>query len=94
MGPRASRDSERMVGKRHARDRWMPRTYPNAWSPSEVACLRQLAQDGLYPAEVAKALRRSESAVRNKALMHGICFRRGARNRGHIRVDTRSDYLA
>ncbi|WP_116812166.1 hypothetical protein [Steroidobacter cummioxidans] len=50
--------------------------YPNAWAVADVRRLRELAEQGISPGQVAKLLRRSESAVRNKACLHGISFRR------------------
>lgn len=55
---------------------WGSRALRNAWSMMEVRRLRQLADLGISPSEVAKALGRTESAIRNKALFHGISFRR------------------
>jgi hypothetical protein len=52
--------------------------YPNAWAASDVRRLRELAAQGISPGEAAKLLRRSESAVRNKACLHGISFPRKA----------------
>ncbi|MBL8271497.1 hypothetical protein [Steroidobacter sp.] len=46
------------------------------WSLSELRQLRDLANQGLAPDLIAKALRRSEFAIRNKAGMHGIAFQR------------------
>jgi DNA-binding NarL/FixJ family response regulator len=51
---------------------WRPRTSAKAWSPQEVATLRQLAEAGESIRIIALNLRRTESAVRNKAGMHGI----------------------
>nr|WP_298720390.1 hypothetical protein [uncultured Steroidobacter sp.] len=50
--------------------------YPNAWAAADVRRLRELAGQGISPGQAAKLLRRSESAVRNKAGLHGISFRR------------------
>jgi hypothetical protein len=50
--------------------------YPNAWAAEDVRRLRELAGQGISPGQAAKLLRRSESAVRNKACLHGISFPR------------------
>jgi hypothetical protein len=50
--------------------------YPNAWATADVQRLRELAGQGISPGQAAKLLRRSESAVRNKAGLHGISFQR------------------
>lgn len=50
--------------------------YPNAWAAEDVRRLRELAEQGISPGQAAKLLRRSESAVRNKACLHGISFQR------------------
>lgn len=47
----------------------------NEWSTEDVRRLRELAATGLAPETIAAALRRTESAVRNKAGMHGISLR-------------------
>jgi hypothetical protein len=52
--------------------------YPNAWAAADVRRLRELAGQGISPGQAAKLLRRSESAVRNKACLHGISFQRQA----------------
>ena len=51
-------------------------TYRNAWAAADVRRLRELAGQGISPGQAAKLLRRSESAVRNKAGLHGISFQR------------------
>jgi hypothetical protein len=50
--------------------------YRNAWATADVQRLRELAGQGISPGQAAKLLRRSESAVRNKAGLHGISFQR------------------
>jgi hypothetical protein len=50
--------------------------YRNAWATADVRRLRDLAGQGISPGQAAKLLRRSESAVRNKAGLHGISFQR------------------
>ena len=52
-----------------------PRQAGNPWSRDEIHRLRALAADGTPAAAIARALRRSESAVRNKACFHGISLR-------------------
>ncbi|HEU4484449.1 MAG TPA: hypothetical protein VFR96_03095 [Povalibacter sp.] len=47
----------------------------NGWSTAEIRQLRQLAAAGATVGEIAAQLRRSESAIRNKAGMHGIPVR-------------------
>lgn len=54
------------------------RAHPNAWASTDVRRLRELAEQGISPGEAARLLRRSESAVRNKACQHGISFQRQA----------------
>jgi DNA-binding NarL/FixJ family response regulator len=51
---------------------WRPRASTKSWSSEEVATLRQLAEAGESIRIIALHLRRTESAVRNKAGMHGI----------------------
>lgn len=48
---------------------------PNQWSLEQVRVLRELAGQGLPAHRIAAELKRSESAVRNKACMHGISLR-------------------
>jgi hypothetical protein len=47
----------------------------NGWSTAQIRLLRDLAAQGASVSEIAKQLRRSESAIRNKAGMHGIPVR-------------------
>jgi hypothetical protein len=47
----------------------------NEWSSEEVRRLKELAATGVAPESIASALRRTESAIRNKAGMHGISLR-------------------
>jgi hypothetical protein len=47
----------------------------NLWSLDKIRTLRRLAQQGLSVKEIAAALHRTESAVRNKAVMQGISLR-------------------
>lgn len=46
------------------------------WSRDDVRVLRELAQQGLPLTSIAKALGKSESAVRNKATLHGVTVSR------------------
>ncbi len=46
--------------------------YSNAWTLADIRLLRELARQGLTLGSIARRLRRSESAVRNKATMHGV----------------------
>ena len=47
----------------------------NEWSSEDLRRLRELAQTGTAPNMIAATLRRTESAIRNKAGMHGISLR-------------------
>jgi hypothetical protein len=47
----------------------------NDWSSDDVRRLRDLAATGMPLNAIAVALRRTTSAVRNKAGMHGISLR-------------------
>jgi hypothetical protein len=47
----------------------------NLWSIDKIQTLRRLAQQGLSVKEIAAVLHRTESAVRNKAVMQGISLR-------------------
>lgn len=48
---------------------------PNLWSAEELRRLREMALRRMPLHLIAGALRRSESAIRNKAAMHGISLR-------------------
>lgn len=48
---------------------------PRTWNSEDVRQLRQLAEQGVAPAVIAARLRRTESAIRNKAGQHGISLR-------------------
>jgi hypothetical protein len=50
-------------------------TSRNQWSLEQVRVLRTLADQGQPAHVIAAELKRSESAVRNKACMHGISLR-------------------
>lgn len=47
----------------------------NEWSSDELRRLRELAATGAAPGTIAATLRRTESAIRNKAGLHGISLR-------------------
>lgn len=47
----------------------------NEWSSEDVRLLREMAATGNALETIATALRRTTSAVRNKAGMHGISLR-------------------
>lgn len=48
-----------------------------SWSAQDIQCLRHLAEQGLTVEMLAARLRRTPSAIRNKAAMHGISVRAG-----------------
>lgn len=48
----------------------------NTWSTEDIRLLRQLAVDGASLETIEVRLRRTRSAIRNKATMHGISLRR------------------
>lgn len=48
----------------------------SSWSVDQIQQLRRLASEGLPVSEIAGELRRTVSAVRNKAGMHGISLAR------------------
>lgn len=47
-----------------------------SWSNADIRRLREMAEQGMPLQAIAVALRRSESAIRNKAGLHGIALRR------------------
>lgn len=47
----------------------------SSWSTEEIRKLRTMVQAGASVRDLAANLRRSESAIRNKAAMHGIPLR-------------------
>lgn len=49
----------------------------NPWSSEDVQQLRELAQAGVPSETIAARLRRTHSAIRNKAAMHGISIKSG-----------------
>jgi hypothetical protein len=44
----------------------------SSWSIEDIRKLKGLAGQGVSAREISRALRRTESAVRNKAALHGI----------------------
>jgi len=50
----------------------MPARLSNTWTMDDIKRLRELAVSGLSLETIAVKLRRTPSAVRNKATMHGI----------------------
>jgi hypothetical protein len=48
----------------------------NAWDIEEIRTLRLLAGQGMSPQSIGVVLGRTEFAVRNKAMIHGISLRR------------------
>jgi len=48
----------------------------NSWSTDEIRHLRQLATAGASLDTICVTLRRTRSAIRNKATMHGISLKR------------------
>jgi hypothetical protein len=54
------------------KNRFKTRTTTKAWSTDDVRWLRALAHEGLTTEDIATRLRRTVSAIRNKAGMHGI----------------------
>ncbi len=47
----------------------------SSWSANDVQKLQSLVEARLSVQEMAKILRRTESAIRNKAALHGISLR-------------------
>lgn len=48
----------------------------HTWTTDDIRLLRQLAVAGASLETIAVTLRRTRSAIRNKATMHGISLRR------------------
>lgn len=48
----------------------------NTWSTEDIRQLRQLAVAGVSLDTISVTLRRTRSAIRNKATMHGISLKR------------------
>jgi hypothetical protein len=59
----------------HRRRTWRPTAGANPWSPEDVQQLRRLATAGTSLELIAVKLRRTRSAIRNKATMHGISLK-------------------
>jgi hypothetical protein len=53
----------------------------NTWTVEDVRKLRELAEQGLEVHVIAAQLRRTVSAIRNKASMHGISLHGGRTTR-------------
>ena len=53
----------------------------NSWSVADVRSLRDLAGNGVPVDAIAATLRRSASAVKNKAGMHGISLLKSGKAR-------------
>lgn len=51
----------------------------NAWSMDDVRLLRELAERNVPLEAIASTLRRSTSAIKNKASLHGISLRSAGR---------------
>jgi len=69
---------------------WSRTTDPNGWSSAQIRLLRDLALQGFTVSAIAVHLGRSESAIRNKAGMHGISLRSGSGPAGSAGVSPRS----
>jgi transposase-like protein len=54
-------------------------TVKRTWSADDIRMLRELSQQGVPVAIIARRLGRTESAIRNKAAMHGVPVRSSAR---------------
>ncbi|HEX7011332.1 MAG TPA: hypothetical protein VF161_01225 [Steroidobacteraceae bacterium] len=61
-------------------------TVKRTWSTDDIRALRELSQQGLPVAIIARRLGRSESAIRNKAAMHGVPVRSVPRTEDAIRA--------
>jgi hypothetical protein len=59
------------------------------WSSEELRLLRALADEGMPLDAIAARLRRSISAVRNKAGMHGISLAMASRRAAAMRGEAR-----
>jgi hypothetical protein len=57
-------------------------TATHSWSAEEIRKLKAFAQEGRSLRDIARALKRTESAIRNKAGMHGISLSAAAINPG------------
>jgi len=56
----------------------------HGWSNAQIRLLRELALQGLPVSAIAAQLRRSESAIRNKAGLHGISLRAASSLRSKV----------
>lgn len=65
-----------MRGGRTGAPVFLPRASAS-WSAHDIQRLRRLAEQGLTVETLAQHLRRTPSAIRNKAAMHGISLRSG-----------------
>ena len=52
----------------------------SSWTAERIQMLRRLAQEGRSAKEIAVVMKRTESAIRNKAGMHGISLKAAPRN--------------
>jgi hypothetical protein len=66
-----------------ARSATLPRRtkMPNLWSMQEVRRLRELAAAGMPIDSIAATLRRTRSAIKNKAGLHAISLRNATPSR-------------
>jgi DNA-binding NarL/FixJ family response regulator len=75
---RAASSEAEVAPRERSASRSLPRhsrRIRNQWSPEEIHRLRTLAATGAPTAAIAHTLRRTESAVKNKAFFHGISLR-------------------
>jgi hypothetical protein len=72
-----SRDQE-LTMPSHGSIRFARPGHTNPWSTDDIRRLREFAEQGLPLNLISTTLRRSESAIRNKAGMHGISLQRSA----------------
>jgi hypothetical protein len=61
----------------------------NPWSTEDLQRLRELAQAGVPSETIAVRLRRTHSAIRNKAAMHGISLKSGSTGNQAARLEVR-----
>ncbi|WP_129778357.1 hypothetical protein [Peristeroidobacter soli] len=61
----------------------------NAWSREEIGKLRELAGSGTSLRSMSRILKRSESALKNKAGLHGISLQ-GSGSKGNRLSETNS----
>jgi len=60
-----------------------PLKFGHPWTKREIAQLEQLAKENLPIALIAKRLRRTEGAVRDRAKRHAITLKARKRSRRH-----------